>query len=235
MNTCTHTYALLNLIWCDLIRYCNTYLPIHFNRTFRPASLYKHHAFQQVFLQYPLSVNNNKIWQRCTPHGMASMDDESSDSPHRQKKKTGRVHIPQPASASAYTSRDMPNEKKAMTTRWRHTRPPESGRRGEMSSYERASEKENALHLPACPHYRHSCITYNATRQHALNHSWVARATTLSLTSKPFSRSDFSVLLLPFNVQNRRFHLKQTVQIYSYAARTKYPSGLRTMNTIPYC
>ena len=87
MNTCTHTYALLNLIWCDLIRYCNTYLPIHFNRTFRPASLYKHHAFQQVFLQYPLSVNNNKIWQRCTPHGMASMDDESSDSPHRQKKK----------------------------------------------------------------------------------------------------------------------------------------------------
>jgi hypothetical protein len=51
---------------------------------------------------------------------MASLDDESSVSRHTQK--SGRINIPRHPSSSPDNSRDIPNEKKAMQTRYDVTR-----------------------------------------------------------------------------------------------------------------
>jgi hypothetical protein len=179
-----HTYELLKqyLVWRH--SFFLRFIPIFsFTKsTFQPSSLYPRQAFLQVFLQYPLYVTNDKNWQRCTSHDMASMDDES-DSPRTPKNRSS------PHSTAA--------------ERWYHRRghaERKEGRDEAVTSYEtvgsQAGEAKCQLservrrqtrHIYQLAYITHTqYYRYNTTHHLALNHSCQKRATTLQLTFKPF-------------------------------------------------
>jgi hypothetical protein len=175
LTKCTHTYELLisGVIIFVLLRFISQFNLI--NKTSLPASHYTRQAFLPVFLQYPLYDIKDKNWQRCTPHDVASMDDESSDSPHTKKPVSSTflgLGALVPTSVQTCRAERRPWRRDDVI---RDSRGVGQARRNVSLG---AREKENASHLPACPHYTHTLATMPLIHL-AVNHSWQKRATTL--------------------------------------------------------
>jgi hypothetical protein len=125
----------LDHIWCDTTSTSpsKVYLPIGFNQQNISTSISLHTPnIFQIF--HTISIARHQ-WPRLTTlcttrYGINGWRVIRLPA----HKKSGRIHIPRPPSSSPDNCRDIPNEKKAMTIPWRHTRLPESGRRGEMSA-----------------------------------------------------------------------------------------------------
>ena len=144
LNECAHTYELLNHIWWWCSFFYDFISLLNKQNISNKFSIYIRQASLKVFLQYPLYVTKDKNWQRCTPHDMASMDDESSDSPHKKKKPVESTFLGLrallPTTVETCRTKRRPWRRDDVIRDCR-----ESGRRGEMSASER--ERRKARHV----------------------------------------------------------------------------------------